>query len=281
MPAQEKRVVTLLTDFGIGIYAAAMKGVILQGAPGVQLVDISHNIAPQNVTEAAVVLSGVAPFYPQRTTHCAVVDPGVGTERRIVLVAAGEHFFIAPDNGLLTLVLRKLSPEGAWSVENEEYFCKPVSATFHGRDIFAPVAAAVAAGESPESFGPEIDPDDLEELDFPEPRVDANGIEGEVVFVDEFGNLVSNIESSGLQDFPDSDELEIHCAGHVLTRLATTYGEVPPGELVALTGSLGYLEVAVSRGSAAARLAAAEGERVLVRRAGYRPWAASRGAVGD
>ncbi|MHC4712541.1 MAG: SAM hydrolase/SAM-dependent halogenase family protein [Planctomycetota bacterium] len=259
-------IVTLLSDFGPGIYVAAMKGVILAAAPDAKIVDICHTVRPQNVREAAFILGAVAPTFPAGTVHCIVVDPGVGTQRRIVLLEVRERIFLAPDNGVLTRVLKGAAVPRAYSVENDAYFRRPVSPTFHGRDIFAPVAAAIAAGERPLAFGPKVDPGTLILCDLSESVSTAGKIVGEIVFIDAFGNLVSNITEAQLQALGPPGELAADFHGHRLPGIRRTYGDVRRGEMMALVGSLGCLEIAVACGSAAGRLPAAEGDRVTVRR---------------
>ncbi len=260
-------IVTLLTDFGPGIYVAAMKGVILAAAPGAKIVDICHTVSPQNVREAAFILGAVAPTFPAGTVHCVVVDPGVGTERRIVLLESRGHMYLAPDNGALTRILRGASQPHAYSVENNAYFRGTVSPTFHGRDIFAPVAGALVAGERPSAFGPEVAPGTLAVCDLPESVSRGDGIVGEIVFIDAFGNLVSNITEGQLGTLGPPGELVADFHGHRLSGVRRTYGDARRGEIIALVGSLGYLEIAVACGSAAERLPASEGDRLTVRRA--------------
>lgn len=259
-------IVTLLTDFGPGIYSAAMKGVILSGAPGVTVVDICHIVSPQNIREAAFVLKAVAPTFPAGTVHCVVVDPGVGTERRIVLAEADAYTYLAPDNGVAWPALAGASRVRAFSVENEAYFRKPVSRTFHGRDIFAPVAAAVAAGERIDAFGPSLEAASLLRCPLSEPHQTADEVEGEIVFIDSFGNLVTNITEAQLGALGTPAELAVSFHGRQLRGIIETYGDARVGEVLALVGSLGFLEIAVACGSAAQRFPASQGDRVTVTR---------------
>ena len=259
-------IVTLLTDFGEGPYAAAMKGVILSAAPAAQVVDIAHEIRPQDVMEAAFVLAAAAFEFPAGTVHAAVVDPGVGTARRIVIVEAGGQVFVAPDNGLLTLVLKRAGRSKAWAVTNENYFRHPVSATFHGRDIIAPVAGAIAAGERLEAFGPEIPIESLAGLIIPEPDQTPGGVLGEVIFVDRFGNLVTNIEAAVIEPLGPADELDFTCGGVTIRGLKRTYGDGAQGEILAIVGSFGHLEVAISGGNAQKSMSLGLGAGIMVRR---------------
>jgi len=260
-----QKIVTLLTDFGQGPYVAQMKAVILSDAPHVRIVDIFHDVAPQNITEAAFILAAAAPAFPPGAVHCAVVDPGVGTSRRIVLVEADARVFLAPDNGLLTLVLEKASPVSAWSVENENYFRRPVSPTFNGRDVFAPVAAAICAGENPRAFGPEIAADSIVRLSIPKPRRTPAGLDGEVVFVDRFGNLVTNLDTDALEALGDPSRLSVSCAETTVRGILTAYADAAPGAIVALVGSSGYLEIALVNGSAATSLSAGPASRISLK----------------
>ena len=253
-------VITLTTDFGVHDgYVAAMKGVILRIAPGVSLVDVSHDVAPQDVAGAAYLLAGVYRFFPPETVHLVVVDPGVGTQRRGLAVRADEQLFVAPDNGVLTPVLDAATRIAIVSLTNARYWLGEVSHTFHGRDIFAPVAAHLARGVPLEELGVSIG--DPVRLGLPEPRVRGGLVEGTVVWVDHFGNLVTNIPAGALPP----DETYRVTVGHLtVTGLFTTYGQVRAGQPLALVGSHGYLEVAVREGSAAEMAGAGRGAMVRV-----------------
>ncbi len=261
-------IVTLLSDFGPGIYSASVKGVILSAAPNARIVDISHEIGPHNILEAALTLCAYAPTFPTGTLHLAVVDPGVGTLRRVVLLEAGGQFYLAPDNGLLTLVLRSGRDLRAWNVENEDFFRKPPSPTFHGRDIFAPVAGAIASGITPEAFGPEIPPESLCRLAIAEPVAAEGAIRGEIIFIDHFGNLVSNIDTDLLETLGSRESLLVDFQNVELAPIRTTYADVPSGEPLALVGSIGYLEIAVCLGSAQETFHPTPDEKIIVRRLG-------------
>lgn len=240
-------VIALTTDFGTRDgYVAAMKGVILGIAPGISLVDVSHEVAPQDVAGAAFLLAGVYRFFPRDTVHLVVVDPGVGTARRGLAARSGGHLFVAPDNGVLTPVYD--APEGAEIVAltNSDYWLAEVSRTFHGRDVFAPVAAHLAREVPLASLGPPVR--DPVRLQLPTPPVPGRAVEGTVVWVDHFGNLVTNIPASVLA----LGQTYRVAVGHLtVTGLFTTYGDVRAGQPLALVGSHGYIEVAVREGSAA------------------------------
>lgn len=257
-------ILTLTTDFGAdGPYVAAMKGVVLGLAPGTQLVDVSHAVAPQNILEGAFVLAGILDAFPAGTVHLAVVDPGVGTERRLVAASVADQWFVAPDNGLLGGVIRGRQVAGIWEITNPEIRRSWVSATFHGRDILAPAAAHLLLGRDPEEFGPRRTK--VITLTNFEPRTDESGIVGEVIFRDAFGNLITNVSASRLAGVePDAWAVEI--AGETIDGLSRTYGDRPAGSLVALAGSSGWIEVAVVNGDAGRALTAGPGTTVWFRR---------------
>ena len=265
-------IITLLTDFGVeSTYPAQMKGVILGRCPAANIVDISHGVPPHDVRTAAFMLAAAAPAFPRGTIHAAVVDPQVGSQRRILAADAGGCVYLAPDNGLLTLVTHRDLIRGAgvsaqgpmriFSVENEFFFRTDVSSTFHGRDIFAPVAAAIADGAELEDFGPPVS--SIERFDFPLAEHDGCNITGRVVYVDTFGNLVTNIGGCILAH-RDPLRLEIHILGAVIHGLSRAYSDVPAGALLAYIGSAGLLEIAVNRQSADTRLGAGDGTLVKV-----------------
>lgn len=255
--------ITLTSDFGpSSAYVGAMKGVMLSIDPEARLIDITHAIPPQNIRHAALVLAQVTPLFPAGTIHLAVVDPGVGTERAIVCAEIGGHLYVAPDNGLLSRLAAARPPSKIVTVNRSEYWRDEVSATFHGRDIMAPVAARLGLGLAPASLGPRQE--GLVQLVWPEARIMENRIEGEVVAVDSFGNLITNISREMLQRVPTDSSLVIRCDEHETMGLFSSYAEQPPMTLVALVGSSGYLELAIVNESAAAMLSVGEGAPVVV-----------------
>ena len=257
-------ILTLTTDFGThGPYVAAMKGIILGLAPGAQLVDVTHAIAPQNVLEGAFVLAAILDAFPPGTVHLAVVDPGVGTERRMVAVSVAGQWFVAPDNGLLGGVVRGRPVDQVREITNPAVRRRVVSHTFHGRDIMAPAAAHLLRGDDPAELGPARA--DLVTLANFEARVDDHGLVGEVIFRDAFGNLITNVPADRLAGVP-ADAWTVEIAGARIRGLRRTYGEQPPGTLIALTGSTGWVEVAVVNGDAARQLTAGPGTTVWFRR---------------
>jgi S-adenosylmethionine hydrolase len=260
-----RTIVTLTTDFGLGSrYVAQMKGVILSRCPEACLIDLSHSIGPQNIREGAIVLADVTPRFPPGTIHVAVVDPGVGTERKLLYAEAGNQRYLAPDNGLLDLVLRQHPAARLIELTNRAYWLPDVSSTFHGRDILAPVAAHLAAGLDPAELGPPLARH--VSLSWPRPAVSSTRAAGEILYVDSFGNLISNLACDNLSPLGKPEELTVEIAGRVVMGISQTYGNVPPGQLVALFDSQGRLELAVANGNAAAVLGVAAGAEIAVTR---------------
>jgi S-adenosylmethionine hydrolase len=244
-------IVTLLTDFGTADgYVAEMKGVLLSAAPGVQLVDATHDVPPHDVEYARLTLARYWRRFPVGTVHLAIVDPGVGSARRAIAVRSHDRFLVGPDNGVLSPAL--LMP-GARAVELE--VPPGASATFHGRDVFAPAAARLAAGAALDALGPPCD-DCLVRRTAEAHRLDDGGVQGEVIAVDRFGNLITNLVTAR------AGEIEI---GGFRLPIRRTYADVAPGALVALPGSSGLLEVAMREGSAADRLGVSRGTAVVFR----------------
>ena len=256
-------VITLTTDFGTqDSYVAEMKAVILGVNPAVHLVDVTHHVTAHDIVEGALAVEAVAAVCPPGTIHVAVVDPGVGTSRRGITVAAGEQLFVGPDNGIFTAVLGRGRWE-AFELRAVGYRRATVSATFHGRDVFAPAAAHLALGVAPSRFGPRVT--DPVRLEWATARPAGDGIEGEVIHVDRFGNLVTSIAADAIERLVARGGVTIRIAGRAVP-LVRTYGDLAPGGAGALVGSHGRLEVAVREGSAAARLRAGRGADVLVSR---------------
>ncbi len=268
-------VITLLTDFGRADgYVGTMKGVILGICPQAALVDISHEIVPQAVQQAAYVLSRAVPYFPHGAVHLVVVDPGVGTGRRPIIVQTDCATYVAPDNGVLTLALAQDPAQTAVGLTEPRYQLSPVSATFHGRDIFAPAAAHLAAGVHPQDMGKPFPVSDLFTwpLSRPTRQGDTSWL-GQVLHIDRFGNLITNIPCSLDRDqcILAESELPIACAGISVTiagtrivGLSRTFAEADVHQLLAYVGSGGSLEIAMRDGNAAAQLGAAVGEPVQV-----------------
>jgi hypothetical protein len=254
--------ITLTTDFGPGShYVAAAKGVILALNPEARLVDLSHDIPAQDLRQAAFFLISSLPYFPPETLHVIVVDPGVGGQRSVLYVELANLRLLVPDNGCWTWLIEggRRRPRVIRLAE-KRFWRSRVSATFHGRDIFAPVAANLSLGLDPRELGPIVT--DWVRLDWPAPRHDPRGIAGEVIYVDRFGNLISNIpgETLTLDDHPKC----VRVAGVEVPRIVRTYSDVEPNALIALVSSGEWLEVAVNRGSAAQRLGASIGTAVTI-----------------
>jgi S-adenosylmethionine hydrolase len=257
------RIITLTTDFGTGSpYVAAMKGVILSINPQVSLVDVTHAVGPQNVREGALVLAEAARWFPPDTIHVAVVDPGVGTPRKIVYAKMGEQHFVAPDNGLLSRLALCDSPSTIITVNQPEFWLPEVSATFHGRDIMAPVAARLSLGLDPSRLGTKQD--ELERLDWTEARVAANKIAGSVQSIDSFGNLITDVAAEALAGVPRGEEVVILCDDHETRGIFNAYADQPQMTLIALVGSSGKLELAIVGDSAADMLRIPVGTPVTI-----------------
>lgn len=252
-------IITLTTDFGTRDgFVAQMKGVILGLNPDARLIDVTHDIEPFSVTSGALVLKGISRAFPAGTIHVAVVDPGVGGERRGMVLKAGDHYYVGPDNGLFSLVRAGEQSWHAREIENPQIVRADPHPTFHGRDVFAPVAAHLSTGLRIESMGPRL----LDPVTLPiaSPRIIDRGIEGCVIHIDRFGNLTSNIEAGMLTRGVRNVAL-----GDVkIPRMSRFFGEVESDEPVALINSFGFLEIAVNRGNAAERFGAAEGAQVVV-----------------
>jgi S-adenosylmethionine hydrolase len=255
-------IITLTTDFGTRDgYVGAMKGVILSLAPGATLVDVSHSVPPQDVRHGAHVLMRAAPYFPPGTVHLAVVDPGVGSARRGIAIATHMATFVGPDNGLFTPFLA--DRVGCVALTNPATRRQTVSTTFHGRDVFAPVAAHLAGGVPLSELGPEVT--DPVALPDPQPRRLADGsLQGEIVYTDGFGNLVTNVKpAQWVGDQGDLQDVRV-AVQDVTVEFHPTYAAVPSGSLLALVGSEGHLELSVRDGSAADRLGLADGARIKV-----------------
>lgn len=258
-PGRGSIIITLLTDFGGGdAYVAAMKGVILGIAPQATIVDVTHEVPARDIQAGAFILSTVYPYFPPDTIHVAVVDPGVGTSRRALLVDTPPGRFLAPDNGLLTYVLADLAGEArAYALENTRLFLTNVSHTFHGRDVFAPVAARLVAGLPATEVGPTVS--DVYTFPVPAPQRRAQGsVAGTVLHVDTFGNLITNVRE---KDFPAGD-VRVLVAGRTVPGLSFSYQS--GGELLAIIGSSGRLEIAARNGSAAVLLGVTRGAEVIL-----------------
>ncbi len=255
-------IITLLSDFGQeSFYPAAMKGVILARCPAARIVDITHAVPEHDIAAGSYALYATYRAFPAGTIHVGVVDPGVGGERIILAVELNRHIFLTPDNGLLSFILKSSAPERIFTVSNQALWNREVSPTFHGRDIFAPVAAHLACGTPLEEVGPAQK--SLVRLDIPSAHATSGGIAAEIVSVDRFGNLVTNITRDMLPASAEArSRLVIRVSGREIQGLRQTYADVHLGELVAYVGSAGLLEIGRNRGSARDILGAGIGHAV-------------------
>ncbi|GAB4241470.1 MAG: S-adenosyl-l-methionine hydroxide adenosyltransferase family protein [Acidobacteriota bacterium] len=256
--------ITLTTDFGTReYYVGAVKGVILETNPDVRLVDVSHEIPSHDILAGAFTVAGACPWFPSGTIHLVVVDPGVGSDRRVLIASTGRHLYVAPDNGVLSLVLLREESVRVFHVTAEHYYRQPVCPTFHARDVFGPVAAWLAKGIAPDKFGLPID--DYKRLALPPLSATENRLEGHVFHVDKFGNLITTVTAEKLLEFQGRRRnLRIQINEEPVSRLVRYYAEAGENELVALVGSSGFLEVALPRRSAAQHLGAGRGARVVL-----------------
>jgi len=259
-------IITLLSDFGLkDPYVAEMKAVILSIHPQARIVDITHEIEKFNTCLGAFVLASVTPYFPAGTIHVAVVDPGVGTKRRPIIVETKRSYYVGPDNGLLMLAAQKEGVGHVYHANNPQYMLPKVSRTFHGRDIFAPVAAHLARGSPPSEFGPEIQ--DYVFPKFAKPRVRKGELLGEVLHIDDFGNIVSNISAEDLEKMGirEGCSLRVKLDGDTLTlKLCSAYGEVPAETALAIIGSGDFLEISINQGSASRTFKVKNGDPVCV-----------------
>ncbi|MBS7640745.1 MAG: S-adenosyl-l-methionine hydroxide adenosyltransferase family protein [Candidatus Bathyarchaeia archaeon] len=265
---QKHKIITLTTDFGLrDSYVAEMKAVILSICPEAFIVDISHEVRKFDIRMGAFLLLRAARFFPEGTIHVAVIDPGVGAERRPIIVETERFFYVGPDNGVLIPSAQKDGIKHIYVIKNEKYMLKEVSRTFHGRDVFSPAAAYLAIGVPPSEFGPEIF--DPVAPSFTKPVFSDDFIEGEIIYVDDFGNLVTNIEYGDLRliDVEDGDYLAVKIGRReLMLKLCKAYGEVQVGTPLAIIGSCNLLEISVNQGDASAYFGANVGEKIRIYR---------------
>jgi len=260
-------IITLLTDFGTkDHYVASMKGVILNINPQCILIDITHQVNPHDIQKGAFLLANTYSYFPKGTIHLSVVDPGVGGGRKAILLVTQNYFFVGPDNGLFTLIARREKVKQVVVLTKRKYFLPKVSMTFHGRDIFAPVAAHLSLGIKPNVFGYEIG--SLEELEFEKPIIKERKLLGEILHIDTFGNLVSNIDEEKLFRFIQSRPFVIRAGREAIYGLKKGYWEGKKGELIALLGSGGFLEISVREGNAQKMLGVKRGDTIKIQVSG-------------
>ena len=256
-------IVTLTTDFGTeDPYVGSMKGVMLSLKRDLVIVDISHTLPSHQLLPAALLLREACPRFPDNTIHVAVIDPGVGGRRRPLLLKVRNHFFIGPDNGIFGTLIRDLGLESAWELNNPDFFMPSVSNTFHGRDIFSPIAAHLANGVHPCSFGPEIS--DPVVIVPPLAFEEGNHLKGEVQCVDHFGNCMTNLTRDLIESWSCNDPFRIQAASSEIHGISACYETVPPGRPVALFGSTGYLEIACNQERADRKLGLKQGDPVCL-----------------
>ena len=258
-------IISLLSDFGNkDPYVAEMKAVILSINPQARIVDITHEIGKFDIRMGAYVLASAAPYFPPNTVHVAVVDPGVGTKRRPIIAETSRNLYVGPDNGLLMLAAHKEHIKNIYTIDNPKYMLSDVSKTFHGRDIFAPAAAHLTRGNKPSDFGPAIRDYILPE--FAKPHARNGELRGEILHIDDFGNIISNITSEDLEKMGlKGNSLLVRLGNKTLSmRFCSAYGEVPAGTPLALIGSSNFLEVAVNQRSASGIFKAKVGETFRV-----------------
>jgi len=262
----ERKLITLLTDFGYkDPFVGIIKGVIFGINPDARVIDLNHGIAPQDIFAGALTLRHSAPFFPAGTIHLAVVDPGVGTERRPLLIESEESFFIGPDNGILSLAVEGKQIKKAIALTNHLYHLKPASSTFHGRDIFSPVAAYLSLGIPAEDFGRQAG--DFKRLSWPEVRKREHGIEGEIIYIDGFGNLITNIHRRDLEFF-QKEALTISLGDLTVEGISQNYTHGAEKGYMAVINSWGLLEVSLFKGNASLSRGAKVGDTVRVQERG-------------
>ena len=292
MTVCRSRVITLLTDFGNqDAYVGVMKGVIAGINPFVNIVDICHSVPPQDIFSGAYLLYSSYKYFPRKTVHVAVVDPGVGSRRDIVCVETKDYFFLVPDNGLLSFIVQEEKPKSITCVTNSKYFLPSPSNTFHGRDVFAPVAAHLSLGAKPQQLGIKID--QLEQLNIPKPvRKKTGQVEGQIIYIDRFGNLITNIAQEYLvkgvggqksevrmqksedrinqrtttlkELFSLCNTIETVIGKKKIMGLSKTYTDVKAGEPLVLIGSAGFLEVSINQGNAQKYFKADKGSKIII-----------------
>jgi S-adenosyl-L-methionine hydrolase (adenosine-forming) len=257
-------IITLTTDYGTSDHlVGVMKGVILGINPDVNVIDITHRVLAHDILDGALTIGQAFKYFPAKTIHVVVVDPGVGTSRRPILVAADQQYFIAPDNGILSCIYDQAESLYAWHIISEHYFRQPISHTFHGRDIFAPCAAWLSKSWQTSAFGEPIS--DFVRFGIPKPKVSGSTIKGTVLRADNFGNLMTNLTAVDIPALSGADgKVTISVGSGKTSKIVQTFADGSAGEVVGLIGSSGYLEISVNKGSAARTLGAARGAEVTV-----------------
>lgn len=255
-----RNVITLTTDFGLqDYYVSAMKAVMIDIAPDVRLVDISHEIPSQDIMAGSWILKNSVMLFPPNTVHMVVVDPGVGTDRKAIALQIDDQYFVGPDNGIFSLLTEEKEFR-AIRLTNKEYLRDNPSNTFHGRDIFAPAAAHLSRGINLEELGEPVE--DLVTYRWTVPIADKDGLEGMVIHIDKFGNLITNITESLIEDVIGEKSVKIYVGNTILHKIASTFGAVTEGEPVAYIGSSGMLEIGINKGNAEQMLGVQKGAQI-------------------
>jgi hypothetical protein len=258
-------VITLITDFGLQDgYVGVMKGVIAKINPSVNIIDISNNIEPQDIFQAAYALYSSYAYFPKGTIHVVVVDPGVGSKRKVLCLKTKDYLFIAPDNGVLSFIAAREESPSIREITNKKLFLPEISDTFHGRDIFAPTAAHLSKGFSYKDLGKRVSK--IKEIDLPKPIRSPGGVlKGEIIYVDGFGNLITNINRDMIGRLREkSENLVIVVGRRKLNKISNSYADVGVGDVVAIFGSSGYLEISVNHGSARDGLNLKKGDKLVL-----------------
>ena len=257
-------IITLTTDYGTNDHlVGTLKGVILKISPDATIVDISHDVTPYDLLDGALTIGSSYSYFPARTIHVVVVDPGVGTERRPLLVTGDSQYFVAPDNGVLSLVYEREENVLVRHANVEHYYLEPVSKTFHGRDVFAPVAAWLSKGSQASSMGEEIT--DYKKFSMPKPRTGDGFTKGVVLRVDSFGNIITNFRAEDLPAVAlENGSVQFTVGTHSVTKLVDTFAKGGPGEAFAYIGSSGFVEIGINRGNAAKSLGIGRGMHVTL-----------------
>jgi S-adenosylmethionine hydrolase len=257
-------IITLTTDFGItDIFVGVMKGVILSINPDAKIIDITHDIEPQDIYAGAFLLNSAYCYFPPGTIHVGVIDPGVGSARQAIAVETERYYFVAPDNGLLSHVLCKEKVKSAVNLTNPKYFLPQVSNTFHGRDIFAPVAAHISRGVSLNLLGEQIA--NIAQIPISTPDTSESEIIGQILYIDRFGNLITNISHQLFESIRRGRDFMIFVKDRQIQRICRAYAESSVGELLSIFSSFGNLEIAINAGNAAETLGAKRGDSIKIR----------------
>ena len=269
-------VITFTTDFGISdTYAGIMKGIVLTANPNARLIDITHDIPPHDIINASFMLANAYEYFPPGTIHVAVVDPGVGGGRKSVAVLTENYFFVGPDNGIFTIVLSKEKVMGIREIKNSPFVMEKISNTFHGRDVFAPCAGYLSAGKNFSDVGPVIN--NIKYLEYPKVNTNKNTLIGEIVSIDSFGNMITNISVEAVRSFIGKQKFEIYFAAERFNNIENTYNDVPIGKPLALFGSSGYLEISMNGGSASSYFMTPLGSTVTIQLlSGDQRWSGSK-----